>query len=128
MVPNLVIGGNLTLHISSINVFINLHAWDSFLLIMNLKVPVLKVIKEFYALIAKLDTQDLETLNVQNVPIQSINFIRLLLVFIIALVVIVFVIRSTFKGAIEKKNVTSIYFKIMMNHLQLLLLTASFNF
>ena len=47
---------------------------------------------------------------------------------IIFVVVICFVIRSTLKGAVEKKNVTSIYFKIMMNHLQLLLLTASFEF
>jgi hypothetical protein len=37
-------------------------------------------------------------------------------------------IRSTLLGAHEKNNVTNIFFKILMNHLQLLLLSASFNF
>ena len=37
-------------------------------------------------------------------------------------------IRSTLAGAKELKNVTSIYMKILMNHIQLILLTASFDF
>ena len=42
---------------------------------------------------------------------------RLVFVFMLTIIVLVLVIKSTLKGAIEKKNVTSIYFKIMMNHL-----------
>jgi len=61
-------------------------------------------------------------------PDPFLNVARLLFIFLIAIVVILFLIRSTLKGAVEKKNVTSIYSKILMNHLQLLLLTASFDF
>jgi len=37
-------------------------------------------------------------------------------------------IKSTMAGAKERKNVTSIYTKILMNHFQLLILTANFEF
>ena len=37
-------------------------------------------------------------------------------------------IRSTLQGARSKNNVTSIFVKILLNHIQLILLTASFNF
>ena len=35
-------------------------------------------------------------------------------------------VRTTLDGAYDQTNVTSIYTKIMMNHLQLIMLTASF--
>jgi len=54
--------------------------------------------------------------------------LRLLFIFTLAVLLIGFMVRSTLKGAMEKKNVTSIYMKIMMNHMQLILLTASFDF
>ena len=56
------------------------------------------------------------------------NIIRLSVIFVLAILVIVFLIRSTLNGAKDKKNVTSIYTKILMNHLQLILLTSSFEF
>ena len=37
-------------------------------------------------------------------------------------------IRSTLNGALQRKNIQSVYIKILMNHLQLILLTASFDF
>ena len=40
---------------------------------------------------------------------------------------IVFLVRSTLQGALEKKNYLSVYFRILMNHFQLLTLTASFD-
>ena len=40
----------------------------------------------------------------------------------------VFVIKSTLAGARQRNNVTSIFLKILMNHFQLLVLSASFNF
>ena len=40
----------------------------------------------------------------------------------------VFLIRSTLAGAKSKTNVTNIYTKILMNHIQLIVLTASFKF
>ena len=47
----------------------------------------------------------------------------------IAVVVgIVIMIRSTLAGAIQRKNIQSVYIKLLMNHLQLLILTASFDF
>lgn len=48
--------------------------------------------------------------------------------FIVAIVVIALIIRSTLAGAVQKKNVQSVYVKILMNHLQLLVLTSSFDF
>eukprot|EP00347_Sterkiella_histriomuscorum_P007237 403349735 len=61
-------------------------------------------------------------------PAQGANVARLIFIFIAVLGLVVFLIRSTLLGAKEKKNLTSIFLKIMMNHLQLILLTASFNF
>jgi hypothetical protein len=56
------------------------------------------------------------------------NVIRIIAIMGFTVGLIVFMIRSTLAGAVEKKNVTSIYMKILMNHLQLITLTASFNF
>ena len=50
-------------------------------------------------------------------------------IFFIALAVaVVYLVRSTLQGALQKQNYTSIYLKILMNHLQLIFLTTSFNF
>lgn len=46
----------------------------------------------------------------------------------LAVCVVVLLIRSTLNGALVKKNVMSIFQKILMNHLQLIIMTASFNF
>ena len=61
-------------------------------------------------------------------PNQVANIFRLIGLMFIFVLAICFLIRSTLKGAVEKKNVTSIYTKILFSHLQLLLLTASFEF
>lgn len=37
-------------------------------------------------------------------------------------------IRSTLSGALQRKNIQAVYIKILMNHLQLIVLTASFDF
>ena len=37
-------------------------------------------------------------------------------------------IRSTISNTLKAKNVQSVYIRILMNHLQLLVITASFNF
>ena len=41
---------------------------------------------------------------------------------------VVLIIRSTLSGALQRKNIKSVYIKIMMNHLQLIYLTSSFDF
>ncbi len=41
---------------------------------------------------------------------------------------VIFMVRSTLKGAVEERNITSVYTKILMNHVQLITLTASFDF
>ena len=46
----------------------------------------------------------------------------------IALIVVVIITKSTLDGALVRKNLQSIYFKILMNHLQLIFLSASFDF
>ena len=55
------------------------------------------------------------------------NIIRLFLIFLAIIIGIVFIIRSTLSGVLQKKNLQSVYIKLLMNHLQLLVLTASFN-
>ena len=55
------------------------------------------------------------------------NVIRLILVFIAIIIGITFMIRSTLAGALQKKNVQSVYIKLLMNHIQLLVLTSTFN-
>jgi len=56
------------------------------------------------------------------------NIIRIIATLLFTIVLIVLMIKSTMAGAVEKKNVTSIFMKILMNHMQLITLTASFNF
>ena len=63
----------------------------------------------------------------EKCPNPAWNVIRLLLIFIAIIIGIVFIVRSTLSGALEKKNVQSVYIKLLMNHLQLLVLTASFD-
>ncbi|CDW77647.1 UNKNOWN [Stylonychia lemnae] len=47
---------------------------------------------------------------------------------ICAVIIVVLMIKSTLDGALVKRNVMSIFQKILMNHLQLITMTASFNF
>ncbi len=61
-------------------------------------------------------------------PQDSINILRLCLIFLAALCALIYIVKTTLRGAKETNNVTSIYIKILLNHTQLILLTASFNF
>ncbi|CDW71354.1 UNKNOWN [Stylonychia lemnae] len=61
-------------------------------------------------------------------PDQTSNIVRIVFVFLAMIVVVVFVVRSTLQGAKETGNITGIFFKILLNHIQLIMLTASFNF
>ena len=47
--------------------------------------------------------------------------------FIAVVAGIVFMIRSTLAGALQRKNIQSVYIKLLMNHLQLLILTSTFD-
>lgn len=60
-------------------------------------------------------------------PDKNANITRIAFIVIGAILAMVFLIRSTLNGAKAKKNISSIYTKIVMNHLQLILLTSSFN-
>ena len=55
------------------------------------------------------------------------NIIRLILILIAIIICLVIVVRSTLAGALQKKNVMSVYFKLLMNHIQLLAMTSTFN-
>jgi hypothetical protein len=57
-----------------------------------------------------------------------LNVIRLTGILILATICIGLIIRSTLAGAIQRKNVQSVYIKILLNHIQLIVLTASFDF
>ncbi|CDW82324.1 UNKNOWN [Stylonychia lemnae] len=61
-------------------------------------------------------------------PEPALNVLRLITIFIAIVILIVLIIRSTLKGAQDINNVTSIYLKILLNHFQLILMTASFDF
>jgi hypothetical protein len=57
-----------------------------------------------------------------------LNVLRLAGILILATICIGLIIRSTLAGAIQRKNVQSVYIKILLNHIQLIVLTASFDF
>ncbi|CDW88760.1 UNKNOWN [Stylonychia lemnae] len=61
-------------------------------------------------------------------PEYAQNVLRILAILIVGVVVIAFMIRSTLQGAADVKNITSVFQKILLNHIQLIVLTASFNF
>ena len=61
-------------------------------------------------------------------PNETANVLRLTGILVAAIVLVVLMIRSTLNGALEVRNVTSIYQKIILNHVQLIVLTSSFNF
>eukprot|EP00347_Sterkiella_histriomuscorum_P009615 403340531 len=61
-------------------------------------------------------------------PDATQNILRITGLCLLAIFLIIFLIRSTLKGAMVKKNVMSIFQKIIMNHLQLIVMTAAFNF
>jgi len=61
-------------------------------------------------------------------PEEVANSFRLLGIGVLAILAVIYLVRSTLNGANEEKNITSIYLKILTNHFQLILLTASFDF
>ncbi|CDW87730.1 UNKNOWN [Stylonychia lemnae] len=61
-------------------------------------------------------------------PEPALNTLRLITIFIAVIIFVVLMIRSTLKSAQDINNVTSIYLKILLNHFQLILMTASFDF
>ena len=61
-------------------------------------------------------------------PNTAINIIRLLLIAIGYIIWLVIMVKSTLSGALNKKDIQSVYIKILVNHLQLISITASFDF
>eukprot|EP00347_Sterkiella_histriomuscorum_P010863 403374635 len=61
-------------------------------------------------------------------PDYIINIVRLIFIIIALILLIILLIRSTLQGALNKRNITNIFMKILLNHFQLIMLTASFDF
>ena len=61
-------------------------------------------------------------------PNPVLNVIKLTLILIAVIIGIVLTVRSTLASALERKNIQSVLIKLLMNHLQLIVLTASFDF
>ena len=61
-------------------------------------------------------------------PNPFVNVIRLIFITIGYLVWLVIMVKSTLSGALNKKDIQSVYIKILVNHFQLLTITASFDF
>ena len=59
-------------------------------------------------------------------PDPVLNAIRIVGVLLAVILIIVVMVRSTLQSASEKKNYQSVFFRILMNHFQLVVLTASF--
>ena len=53
---------------------------------------------------------------------------RMIFVFIALIIAIVILVIVTLRGAKDIQNVTSIYLKIMLSHIQIIVLTATFSF
>jgi hypothetical protein len=61
-------------------------------------------------------------------PDSTSNFVQIVAIIIAFVVALIFMIRSTLNGAGEKRNITSVFQKILLNHFQLVVLTSSFDF
>lgn len=61
-------------------------------------------------------------------PDYTTNAFRITAIFFACIVIVVFLIRSTLRGAADSKNVISVFQKILLNHIQLIMLTSSFDF
>jgi len=59
-------------------------------------------------------------------PPEAANIAKLTGTLIIFLVFLILLVRSTISGAKGKKNFVSVYVKVLLNHMQLVVLTASF--
>lgn len=55
------------------------------------------------------------------------NGFKMTVLLIALIIVISFLVRQSLLGALEKRNLLSVYIRILLNHLQLLTLTASFD-
>lgn len=55
------------------------------------------------------------------------NVAKLVALSLVMIAGIVFLVRSTIQGATKKKSLLSVFFRVLMNHFQLLTLTASFD-
>ncbi|CDW85156.1 UNKNOWN [Stylonychia lemnae] len=61
-------------------------------------------------------------------PQPILNVLRLLAIMIGFILIVVLMIRSTLMSAKDKQNYTNIFQKILLNHFQLLMMSASFDF
>lgn len=61
-------------------------------------------------------------------PSKTINIVRIAFILLGVIFLIVFLIYSTLKGAMNKKSITNIFMKILLNHFQLIMVTATFDF
>jgi len=60
-------------------------------------------------------------------PNQADNTVKLFFLFLAMMAGIVFLVRSSLQGALQKKSFLSVFIRILMNHFQLLTITASFD-
>lgn len=44
------------------------------------------------------------------------------------IIIVIFIIKSVIDGSTDKTNVSSIYMRILMNHVHLIVFTSTFNF
>ena len=61
-------------------------------------------------------------------PNQTENLVKIVGILLIFIIALIFMIRSTLNGASQKRIITSVFQKILLNHFQLVVLTSSFDF
>eukprot|EP00347_Sterkiella_histriomuscorum_P005934 403354704 len=60
-------------------------------------------------------------------PDKTANSFRLIVIGIAVFLLLIFLVRSTLNSATQKNNITNIYMKILLNHFQLIMITATFD-
>eukprot|EP00347_Sterkiella_histriomuscorum_P019434 403341642 len=60
-------------------------------------------------------------------PNRVVNIVRLTFIVAGVSILLIFLIRQTLNSASDKNNITNIYFKILINHFQLIMMTATFD-
>ena len=61
-------------------------------------------------------------------PQDIINIVRLLGLGVGVILLLIYMVRYTLRGATVKRSVSSTYQKILLNHIQIVVITSTFNY
>lgn len=61
-------------------------------------------------------------------PSEAVSIVRMIMIILVLTLIVVILLRFTFVGMKEKSGLGSVYLRVLINHIHIVLLTAAFNF